>query len=194
MRIVITLIFVCQLSLMLLGQNIQHQKRDSIYIDHASKYINNELGSEFVASNIKYDGLYHHGLSMVVYKTVATKNMEGRNSLIIYFKPYTYDVDSQNTVIDKQEIIKSIRCHDNCNLLIGQDQALIMAEKAGLKKGLKKWNPKLINWDGDLNKPQWTIKSTYRESTSRPYYGRGENVNIDMKTGEFKKSMWSAQE
>ena len=169
------------------SQNRHQIRRDSTYRNHAMKYINFILGSEYVEEKLNYAGIYHHTLSMVLYETKESKNDEGRNTIIIFFKTMTFDVDSQITIIDKEFIDKCNVGDSTCNLAIGKDRAIYLAREEGLKQGLENWKPQLVLYGGDFKNPQWTIQSKYSQST-------GETVNIKLYSGESRLTFWMSIE
>jgi hypothetical protein len=169
-------------------QRIGLQKRDSVFMDHATTYINKTLGADFVRENLKLVRLYHTGLSTVLYETTSTKNPEGRNTIILYFTYGTSEVDTIRSKWSKEEIMKSIRGDKDCSLFIGIERAREIADACGLKENKIPWEINVI--DVGVNQvPKWCMNATkYRNGG----YARGEQMQITMTNGKTTSNRWSS--
>jgi hypothetical protein len=165
-------------------------KRDSTFLNHANAYISKKLDSEFVRKNLKFLKLYHAGLTVAVYETITTKNPEGRNTMIVYFRNMTYEVDTVLSVLKKDEIIKSIHGDSNCTLYIGIEKATEIAKNSGLKQGVKPWSIGIMNVLPSQT-PKWIFDATY--SSNNRDYSTGTELHINMTDGKYSMSDWSSQ-
>jgi hypothetical protein len=188
--IITTIIMIVIVVPLCQSQDIAAHKRDSTFLNHANTYINKKLGSEFVRENLKFLHLYHQGRSVAVYETTTTKNAEGRNAMIIYFKNMTYEVDTVLSVLSKDETMKGIRGDSNCKLYIGIEKTAEIAKKSGLKEGVKPWS---ISMNTVLpgHPLQWSVGATYSSSDSG--YGHGAEANINMIDGKCEIGLWYSE-
>ncbi|HTB31783.1 MAG TPA: hypothetical protein VK808_07140 [Bacteroidia bacterium] len=178
-------IFLIITSLYVKGQGTH--TRDSTFLDHANTYINKKLGKEFVKKNLRLLRLYNAGLSVVAYETITTKNPEGRNTMLIYFRTMTYEVDTVLSVLLKDEILKSIRGDSTCKLYIGMEKARKIAKDNGLQQGVKPWVVGMMNVLPQQI-PKWTFDATY---TSHGAYSTGAELQVNMTDGKYSMSDWS---
>jgi hypothetical protein len=175
-------------------QQITLHKRDSTFIDHANTHINSLLGAEFVSENLRLVHVYsgfspiYLGLSTVLYETTSTKNSEGRNTIILYFKYGTLEVDTIRSRWSKDEILKSIRGDKDCSLYIGMERAIEIAKACGLKEGMIPWEINVIDV-GVKQIPKWCINGTKFKDGG---YGRGEQMHITMTNGKTLSNTWSS--
>src|SRR5580698_8811714 len=162
------------------SQNVAADKRDSVFIAHANVYLNKKLDSEFVMKNLKFVQFYNAniaGHAVAIYETTTTKNTEGRNTIILYFKYGTNEVDTVLSVFNKEEILKSIRGDSTCTLYIGIEKATEIAKKAvRTDKGIKYWDIDIMNV---LPKqiPKWSVDASYLPRGAA--YNRITEININ---------------
>ncbi|MFI5164819.1 MAG: hypothetical protein ACHQHP_06190 [Bacteroidia bacterium] len=166
------------------------QRNDSTLKAQAENYVNKTLGPGFAKKNLKFISIEHSSLTVAVYETVTTKNTEGRNTLFVYFKYMSNEIDTSRSVFNKKEILNSIKGNKKCALFIGQKKAIAIAKAAGLKDGIKPWKISFIQV-GDARIPKWYIEATYTGSASG---GSGECVRVSPVDGTFDKSSWSAMQ
>ena len=180
-------VFLVGISFLSNAQNTY--KRDSTFLDHANTYINKKLGKEFVKKNLKLLNLYISyltevgGHTVVVYETTITKNPEGRNSLIVYFRAKTYEVDTVLSVLKKDEIMKSIRGDSNCTLYIGVEKATKIA--SGLKECVQP--PFTIGVDAFSEQvPKWTFYAQHNFSI--------KTLRVNMTDGDWDLELSRAEQ
>jgi hypothetical protein len=170
-----------------IGQESLITKRDSTFKSNAVNYVNHILGFDFAAKNIKFISMQYFGeLSIAVFETKTTKNKEGRNTLLVYFKFNKYVVDTLRSVLDSAQIMKSIKGKKDCTLYIGQDKAKEIAKEAGLKDGIKPWRV-FFRITKQTKIPNWTFRSIYTESSTDDHKAHGEEVNVSLIDGTFDK-------
>jgi len=170
---------------------IAKHKKDSTFLAHANAYINKKLDSEFVKENLKFVHLYTDGLTVAIYETITTKNSEGRNTIILYFKRGTNQVDTTLSVLNREEILKSIRGDSICKLYIGIEKAAEIAKKAiRTEEGIKYWDTGIMNI---LPKqiPKWSFIANYSPRNSA--YNRMTEININMVDGKHETSYGFSQ-
>jgi hypothetical protein len=190
----ISLISIMILSLIVNGQDVNTHKRDSIFLAHANAYLNKKLDSEFVMKNLKFVQFYNAniaGHAVAIYETTTTKNTEGRNTIILYFKYGTNEVDTVLSVFNKEEILKSIRGDSTCTLYIGIEKATEIAKKAvRTDKGIKYWDIDIMNV---LPKqiPKWSVDASYLPRGAA--YNRITEININMTDGKYETSYGFSQ-
>lgn len=181
---ILTILMLVNSSFGQLSQEIN----DSQYEKIARDYLVQSIGKNFIKENISFLGIYHSGLTVAVFETHSTKNIDGCNTFFVYFKYLQNKIDTLRTIIDKNEIIKRIK-GDSCNLLIGIDKAKEIAEKTGLKKGREPYKIDLISL-GENGTPTWVIESTYTGSRDGNK-ASGEYVSVSMIDGKAELGLWS---
>jgi len=166
-------------------ERIARYKRDSTFLAHANTYISKKLDSEFVKENLKFMHLYIVGLTVAIYETTTTKNKEGRNTMILYFKQGTNEVDTVLSVFSKDEIMKSIRGDSNCTLYIGIEKATEIAKSIKLGRTVTYWEMGIMNV---LPKqiPKWSFDANYSPHGSS--YPQETEIHINMTDGKYSKS------
>jgi hypothetical protein len=168
-----------------------HQ-RDSIFIDLANRYIYKKLDSEFVKKNLKIVNVYLPAFQyyIVVYETITTKNPDGRNSIIIYFKN-KFEVDTILSVLNKEQIMKSIKGDSSCTLLIGLEKAMEIAKSVVTKKSSIPWDIGVTFYRDHI--PKWSLNITY-STVSHGGKGVGLLFNFNMTDGKYSEGYWTEEE
>jgi hypothetical protein len=146
-------------------------------LNKANKFIISKTGEEFFNKHITPD-------------FVKTKHSqpyyEMAYRLYVPEKPYvntviTFTIDSIGNVVKKRDVIGIPNCKEkptDCNWQINKENAVLIAERYGLEKGIKDWQVGFI-WNPERQIYVWYILSTIREFEGDfGYRGSGKEMLI----------------
>jgi len=152
-------------------------------LNKANKFIISKTGEEFFANYITPD---------FSRTTHAPPYYEMAYHLYMPEKPYvntviTFTVDSTGNVVNNRDVLGIPNCIENpgnCNWQIDREDAILIAERYGLEKGVKDWRAGFI-WNPERQIYVWHILSTtYEYKGDFGYRGRGKELLIDSVSGD----------
>lgn len=98
-----------------------------------------------------------------------------------------FTVDSSGNILKDSEISGIPDCNqlpEDCEFIIDEQQAVVIAKENNLDEGIKEWRKSFI-WSSAYNKYVWQILSTLRESIGDfGYRGNGKEMIIDPNSGK----------
>jgi hypothetical protein len=192
MKQFILILIVCCLKLSLVSaQQIDNHflKNDSIMIITAQKYLSNRIGINFVEKHLKINSVDSiQGMISFLINQQDTKSR--RNMIIVFFDGNI--IDSIGTPkISKVAIKKYYKGIISKNIFLNKTYVIELAEKIGFQKGIKPWS---INLTRFLNNIIWKVENTQKEQLHKPYFATGKTLNINARTGKYKKYDWVSLE
>ncbi len=153
-------------------------------LDKANNFIVSKTGSDFFNDNFKID-----------YS--AFKSFKGGYRLNYIFqlkdKPYikqniSISFDSTGNILFTDEIKKIPNLKEQPEkflFTVSKDDAIKIAENAGLEKGIKEWSVKL-EWNENYGIYTWNIISTFSEfKNSAGFRSKGKEIIIDSNSGKI---------
>ena len=192
MKKFIFILIVCFLKFSLgVAQQVDNHffKNDSIMIITAQKYLGNRIGTNFVERHLKINSVDSiQGMISFLIKKQGTKSR--RNMIIVFVDGNK--IDSIGTPkISKVDIKKYYKGVISKNIFLNKTYVIELAEKIRFQKGIKPWSIKLTRF---LDTIIWEVENTQEEQLDKPYFASGKGININARTGKYKKHDWLSGE
>lgn len=162
----------------------QSNYADTLFKINADQYLVNKFGLKFKDKYLNYSATIATGLSVVFYEVNSKKRLDGKNTLLVYFKYESTEVDTSRYVFGRQEIMNCVKGKP-CNLFIGREKAKEIAKKAGLPEREQPWEISAHDF-GRQQIPKWGISSNRFEHSRSGYW-----IRINMNDGSTKEGQWS---
>jgi len=155
----------------------------------AQKYLSNKLGINFVEKHLKINSV--DSIQGMVTFLINQKGTKSRRNMIIVFVDGN-KIDSIGTPkISKVDIKKYYKGAISKNIYLNKTYVIELAEKIRFQKGIKPWSIKLTRF---LDTLIWEIENTQEEQLHKPYFAAGKELNINARTGKYKKLDWLSGE
>jgi hypothetical protein len=151
-------------------------------LNSADQFIITKTGKEFFQNYISID-------------TEKSREISPNYFLVYDFKipeksyvdeEISFLIDKNGTLVKGQQITGIPGClnsSESCEFNITEEEALNIAQKSGLEKGIKEWKSGFL-WNVKHNKYVWHILSTESESEGEYTRGKGKEMIIDPNSGE----------
>jgi hypothetical protein len=164
-------------------------KNDSIMIITAQEYLGNKIGINFVEKHLKINSVDSiHGMITFLINTQGKKRM--RNMIIVFVDGNKID-SIRTPKISKIDITRYYKGVISKHIFLNKTYAIELAEKIGFQKGIKPWSIKLSRF---LDNILWEVENTQKEQLNKPYFASGKELNINARTGKYKKYDWTSIE
>ena len=162
-----------------------YSNNDSIMISTAKKYLNNRIGTNFVEKSIVINSV--DSIDGIVTFLISQHGTKSKRNMIVVFVDGN-KIDSLFTPkIRISDIIKFYKGTISTTIFLNKTYAIELAEKIGFQKGIHKWSVKLIRF---LETVIWEIENTQKEQLDKPYFSSGNGLNINAKSGKYRKHDW----
>lgn len=162
-------------------------------LDKGKEFVTSKTGADFFNAYITPDftrsAKVEEGYYLVYKLAIPGKNYV--DELI------TFSTDTAGNVNHNMEIHGVPDCLANpedCSFSVTEENAVNIAVKEGLEKGIKEWNKGIV-WNAYYNKYVWHIMTTLAESqNSNGTKSNGKEIIIDASSGKvLEKNNWSVR-
>jgi len=152
-------------------------------LEKADSFIVSKTGDEFFNNYITVD-FFRTKHTAPYYEMVYSLYMPEKSYVDALIK---FTVDSVGNVVKKRDIIGIPNCRyypQECEFIIDEPAARLIATENGLEAGIKDWKVGFI-WNAKYDKYVWHILSTLEEMGGElGYRGKGKEAIINPSTGE----------
>lgn len=150
----------------------------------ADEFIISKTGKEFFNNYIKpdYNKITEVKDGYLMVYSFSIPDKEGIDGEIRFL------IDSLGNIKKDREIVGIPDCKsnsENCDFKISKDEAINLAQRAGLEEGIKDWEVKFL-WSTEYEKYTWQIRTTLSETKGTEYYrGSGKIMLVEPGNGNI---------
>ncbi len=171
-------------------KNVEDSNNSSIVPDSiitkGNDYLISIVGKDFFEQNIKFDREKSSQIksNYQLYYNFQIAGLEYIDEEIYFF------LDNSGKLVEKYDVVGVPNCNrkpEECDFNISKNKAIEISKGEGMQDGIKDWIVD-FEWDSQLRRYAWHIRSTYREIGEGEFYkASGEEAIISTNDGKVLK-------
>ncbi|MGZ4056441.1 MAG: hypothetical protein ACXVPU_02900 [Bacteroidia bacterium] len=197
MRRILYIILIISCAQNLFGQIEFSNINDSTLKKEAINYLSSKLGKPFVNEHLMISKIQATETYMVAFDLKKKCNCN-KNMIAVFFKlsipqtARTIIVDTiRSSIINKNQILDCESDKENCEFLLDENEAILIAAKAGFIKNNPVYTVYFVSY-GSEHIPTWVLMAP--EKIIDKYRSEAPGMSINAKTGETKAFTKISQE